>query len=332
MKMNGMFRGALLLSVSALAASVWAGETIKIRRGLVVPVQFRENLSLRENRVGDRFEVRVEDDRDLPAGSRLLGSVLEIRPATEERGGYMDLDFDTLLLPDGSRQRVQAVPIRMDDAAIRKGGDGRFTAKKKLESSKKQVLGGMIGGYLLGKILNRKESELVMLGALAGVIMAEAERSGAASSEVVIRKEMAMGALFERDAQFEWDDARTASPNETDERESAGAQWTFEGRELRFAPELAPYREGETWMVPLRATAEQVGLKVDDENSRRIFVEDDEMVLILEHDSRICRLNGKKVELSRNVARREGAIYVPIDALLKAKTGRWTVNGTRIEK
>lgn len=326
---------AAVLATAVLTATVWAGETFRLRRGLVLPVRFQQDLSLRENRTGDRFEAIVEDGRDVPYGSRLLGVVVDAQPARDGWAGFMDLEFDTLVLPDGERQRIQAVPIRMDDKSIRKGGDGRFTAKKKLEDSKKHILGGMLGGYLIGKILGHKETEGILFGALAGVILAESERNGS-SSEVVIRRDASMGALFERETQFEWETRRDRAIEgqgvEPPAERNASPVLAYEDRSLQFPAEETPFRDGGTWMVPLQQTAEQLGMAVDAVNSRRILVEDDETVLVLEQDSRAYRLNGRKGELTRNVTRRNNVIYVPLDAFFAAKSGRWSVDGTRIEK
>jgi hypothetical protein len=334
-------------------------ETVRLRRGLVVPIRFQDQLSLRENRRGDRFTAVVENDRDLPYRTTLEGQVVEVHRAQDKRPGYMDLEFDTLSLPDGSRHRIEAVPIRMDDKSIRRGSDGRFTAKKKLEDSGKYVVGGMIGGYLIGRILGDKHAEGIMLGALAGVLMAETERNSTAN-EIVIKRDAKMGALIERDLTLEIDernyerrdsrdggryedrrddrynpfDPRNRQPerNRPEDRrleEPRGLVVEYDGRELRFEGDDRPYREGDVWMVPLLQTARQIGMTVDDENSRRIYVEDDDTVLILEQDSRNYRLNGKRAELPQAVTVRDDVVYVPIDAILAAKNGQIRIIGTQ---
>ena len=327
---------ALFAAAFALVATAaLAGETIKLRRGVVVPIRFESQLSLKENRVGDRFGATVQGDRDLPDGTRFLGQIAKIEPASGDRAGYMDLDFDTMILPDGGRFDIVAVPIRMDDKAVRKGTDGRFTAKKKLEDTSKHVLGGMIGGYLLGRILGDDRGTGIILGAIAGIIVAESERS-ATSDEVVIKRDAKMGALFERDVQFEYDARAARDPRFGDARGDSEPDRTpiieYEGKPLRFEGEAVPYRDGETWMVPLEATAHQLGLSVEGTDSRRILVEDDDAILVLEQQSKNYRLNGKRGSLSKEVTRRSDLVYVPIDALSMAKNGQMTINGIRIEK
>lgn len=342
------------LIAAALTPFALAEDSIRLRRGLVVPVRFESELSMSRSRTGDRFWAEVENPRDLPLGTKLQGRVVDVTEQNGSKAGFMDLEFDEVVLPDGTRQRIQAVPIRMDDKSIRRDGDGRFTAKKKLEDTGKHVLGGMIGGYLIGRILGDKHGEGILLGALAGILVAEGERNSAEQG-IIVKRDARMGALFEKDASFTWEDKRdyldrfrneprpeTARPNGGDlydqlregayrPAEARGPQFEYDGRELVFSDKEAPYRDGETWMVPLERTAAQIGLKVDgDAQTRRIYVEDDHTVLVFEQGSLNYRLNGKKAILPKNVTIKGEIIYVPIDALTTARKGRITINGTKV--
>jgi hypothetical protein len=358
--------GALGLAV--LAQGAFALETVRLRRGVVVPVRFEQQLTLKDNRVGDRFSARVENDRDLPDGTRLLGTVRQLERERDGRQGFMELEFELLELPDGSRYDIRAVPIRIDDKSVRRGSDGRFTAKKKLEDSGKHILGGMVGGYLIGRILGDKHAEGIILGALAGVLVAETQRAEG-NREIVVKKDAKLGALFERDTVVQIDgryptddryrtdpyrrgdpyrrddpyrsdpwgrpDERDPRPLPRDDRYDdpryAEPIFAFRGRELRFEGRERPYREGDVWMVPLEATARQVGLSVDgNADSRRIYVEDDETVLVFEQGSREYRLNGRKAVLPQEIAIRGETIFVPIDAISDAKNRQITKNGTPI--
>src|SRR5687767_4749915 len=222
MRVKGIGIGVALM---ALSPSVFAADTVRIRRGLVVPVRFEQELSLRQNRPGDRFSAIVErGDRDLPAGTVLQGEIVDMERQRGDRAGFMVLEFNDMLLPDGNRVQIQALPIRMDDKSIRRGSDGRLEAKKKLEDSGKHIIGGMIGGYILGRIMGDRKGSGIVIGALAGILVAEAHR-GETAQEVVVRRDTRMGALFEREVQFEFDfngdyrrDPRANDPYPRDDR------------------------------------------------------------------------------------------------------------------
>ena len=369
------------LAAMALASSVFAAENVRLRRGLVVPVRFEQELSLRQNRPGDRFSAVVERDRDVPEGTLFEGEIVDMDRQRGNRAGFMQLEFHSMILPDGQRVPIQALPIRMDDKSIRRGSDGRFEAKKKLEDSGKHIIGGMIGGYILGRIMGNHRGEGIVIGALAGIIMAEASR-GEAAQEIVIKRGASMGALFEREVQFDFDyrgdyrrnprsndpysrDDRRPDPRDDryppdqrddryppdrrddrnppdrydprDERQDPRSDRApvieYNRRELRFAQDEQPYREGNVWMVPLAATAEQMGFQVDGSgDSRRIYVEDDENVLVFEQGSKTYRLNGRRIEMPIALSVRNERLFVPIDAFSAAKSGQISINGTRIEK
>ena len=334
------------MAVATLIPSVFGAEMFRLRKGVVIPVRFEEELSLRENRSGDRFVATVIDDRDLPRGTRMEGTVRDVRPASDGKAGFMDLEFDGLILPDGTRQPMNAVPVRLDDKNIKRGSDGRFYAKKKVEDTGKHVLGGILGGYLLGRLIGDKGTEGAFLGALAGIIIAESDRNSTAN-EVVVRRDAKMGAYFEREMRFEYTGAgsygdRRTEPAETRRDDGYVADESvrsevpviaYQGRELRFGADEQPYRAGDAWMVPLDRTARQLGFQVDgDAQSRRIYVEDDDTVLIFEQDSRSFRLNGKKVDMPRSLTIKGKVVYVPLNALSAARSGQMTIDGTKSEK
>ncbi|HZH99208.1 MAG TPA: hypothetical protein VEX38_09575, partial [Fimbriimonadaceae bacterium] len=99
MNMNRFSRGlALALAANMLAGSALAS-SVYVRRNTVVPVVSEGDLSIKNNRRGDRFFVRIEEDRDLPRGARIEGRVLDVQPKRNDRPAYMDLEFTTLHLP-----------------------------------------------------------------------------------------------------------------------------------------------------------------------------------------------------------------------------------------
>src|SRR5689334_8362416 len=97
---------AVALAALAVLQAAMAQETIRLKRGLVIPVRFQDELSLRDSRVGDRFSAIVENDRDLPSGTVFEGRVSDIRRGSGDKAGYMDLDFESVLLPDGGSERI----------------------------------------------------------------------------------------------------------------------------------------------------------------------------------------------------------------------------------
>jgi len=113
----------------------------------VLGLQIQTAVSSETARVEDRVEalvtrdIRVDDRVAIPAGSQVLGSVVQV-----DRGGKMKdrahfaIRFNTLILPDGSRVSLTAEAVHRE---------GPSPANK----SAAKIGGATIGGAILGAIL-----------------------------------------------------------------------------------------------------------------------------------------------------------------------------------
>lgn len=322
---------AVLLTASwiggAFASSV--GTHIVVPTNTVIPIKFEDELSVKENRAGDRFMVSVVNDKDLPAGTRLEGRVIDLKPKTKDHPAFMDLEFVRVLLPDGTRARIRAVPIPMDKNVTRRP-DGRYQATKKVIRKEDYVLGGAVGGLVFGTLL-KKPFEGTFIGTLAGIIAAE---TNGGDSDLMIKRGQEMGAFVERDF------ATDSSADYGHYYDRSDPHWdaefgtpkiAFRDSDLRYSAEETPYRLGDTVMVPLLRTAEQMDLDVENVSEKVVLLESDDSMLRLEQDSDNYRLNGRRGVLPRPVVNKKGVLYVPIGAFAMMRIGRLTVNGTTIE-
>ena len=340
-----------------VAAAALAGDTLRVFANTVVPIVMEDELNVRINRPGDRFRARVEDSRELPYGTRLEGVVLESRRAERDRPAFMDVEFKRLILPDGRRVDIRAVPISLDSRAIRRDRDGRLTADRSKIKSEHYVVGGLVGGLLLGSAF-KKPFEGAFLGTLAGILLAEGER-GKNKGDVVAKNGQRMGALFERDVTVEFDgrDNRYGyrrdddrydrydrdGDADRDERDRYDDRWervpaeqtldlTHRGRTIRFDRDRAPFEIEGTWMVPLEDAASRMDLEV--ENSTRtnsVLVMSGSHMLRFERDSDRYRLDGRQGTLPRPMVERNGVWYVPLRVLASAVEGEVVANGIKLE-
>jgi hypothetical protein len=353
--------GASLLAVAVPVLS-HAG-TIFLARDTVVPVVIENDLTMRRVREGDRFTAHVDGDRDLPVRTRLIGRVRRVETERREQKGFVDLEFTDVILPDGSRHAIRAIPVSLDSRYTDRRDDGRIVVKEDARKKEGYVLGGTVGGFILGSIIH-KQAEATVLGALAGVIAAEADRSN--DGNTVLRKGQRVGALIERDTTLEtygrtdgrndgrrrdrYDDRdydrrdgdRYDRRNDRDRdgrdrddrydrnRDDRDLIVTYDDKDLRFDRDAQPYREGETYMVPLEETAEQLGLSVEKGRSKAIYLEFEDSSLRLEQGSNEARLNGRRVTLTSSVTEKDGVIYAPVDILASIARGKILVNGNRI--
>lgn len=171
---------------STAAAQPVARELV-VAADSVVGLRLDSTVSSEQAIVEDRVEarvvrdVRVDDERAIPEGTRLLGSVM-----TVERGGkfkeraYLGIRFHTLVLNDGTELPVSTETIyRYGDAV------GNKTAAK--------IGGGAVAGAILGAIMGGSKGAAVgaTSGAGAGtaVVMAgdRSEAVFAAGTELTVR-------------------------------------------------------------------------------------------------------------------------------------------------
>jgi hypothetical protein len=347
----------MLLAVPALGRSA----TLVLRRDTVLPVVFVDPLTVRENRSGDRFTVRVDDTPEVPRGTRLEGRVVSIRAARDRQPASMDLEFTEIVLPDGTHRSLRAVPIPFNDATVSRDRDGRVVVRRDSKKTQDYAIGGAVGGLILGA-LGKKPVEGAILGAIAGAVVGEASRKE--DEGTVVRRGQKMGALIERDVRVEFNDRGDRyDDRDLDDRDRDDRDWDDRygndrdrdgryddrnrdrdrdrrdddrivieqgRRELRFSQDEQPYRLGETVMVPLKRAADQLDLEVEDGRYKAIYVSGENGSLRLERDSREARINGRALTLERAVVEKEGVLYVPLDALAKLSSESITADGNRI--
>ncbi len=313
---------AFLLLAMVPAMALAGG--IDIRRNTVIEVTADQDLNIKRAQEGDRFTATVRDNRDLPSGSQLVGEVLRVEPKSRDQAGFMDLEFRAIVLPDGTRQTLSAVPINLDNKAISRSRDGRMVADTKRVKSETMVLGGMLGGLILGSLV-KKPFEGAFVGILAGILVNEANRKNA--DDYVLRKGTRLGALFTDDVSL--DGNRDRDRDRDEERGNGGMDIRLGGRSLTFGNQ-APYWEGKTPMVPLDDAARQMDLTVD-RRDNRLFIEDKDNELKLTIGETSYRLNGaQRGDLPTATVERNGVVFVPLFALAMLTRELITVNGSKV--
>lgn len=339
---------AILGAATILAAPALSAADIDIHRDTIVPVRFNEDLTIRDNRPGDHFTADVDDNPDLPPGTRLEGRVVNMKPPRGDRPATMDLEFTDVILPGGERARIEAVPLPMDNEYVYRRG-GRFYAKSDIHQRRADVLGGFLGGLIVGKIFHRPITGAI-LGTVVGAIAAD--NQAAHDTNVVVYRGEKLGALFNRDLYIEEDDPadRPARDDHYDRddygrrgdsddrppvdnraRDDRDIDVVYEDHDVRYTDREHPYWDGDEVMVPLQRTADQLKLDVDRTNAQAIYIEGDDFSLRLEQDSRNFRLNGHHGTLSKAVVEKDGVLYVPVEVFATFRHERLTVNGNKID-
>lgn len=327
---------ALALATSGVAQF---RDRIDVRADDVVPVKFESAISVKNTRRGDRISARVDNNRILPEGTRILGRVTDIRAKDGKYKAYAEMEFTEIELPNGERIRIDAYPVPLGDKYVQRDRNGRLEAKKGTRRDH-VVIGSTVGGILIGSIL-KKPMEGAIIGVLGGILAAETDALNT-NGELIVEKGQRYGAAFDRDVSFDWTDRdsrydrdRRTDPvrgddQGRDDRFSANIQIEFENRALSFREDRMPYRDGNVVMVPISETAAQLGLECNSSSGRAYYLEDEENSLKLEQNGEFGRLNGKRINLPKALVERGGVTYAPIEAFALLKKNSLYVNGSRV--
>jgi len=149
--------------------------TISVPQGAVVPVRLDRALSSATARVGDTFTATVVSQRmgdsEFPAGSKIEGTIIEARPRANDNPGVLDLDFRTVILPNGRRVPIQGQLIGLDNDNV-STSQGRIMARER-SGSRSKVIGTAVGagvGFVLGKVFDKNTTVTTGIGAIGGYI------------------------------------------------------------------------------------------------------------------------------------------------------------------
>ena len=174
--------------------------SISVPSGVIVPVTLDEALSSASARVGDRFTTTVRSERmgdsEFPPGSKVEGVITEVKPKRGDEPGVLDVDFNAVVLPDGSRYAIRGDLASLDENAVTTNANGRLVARNsgKSGSDRLKVIGIGAGvGYVIGKVLLKKNGALsAVLGGLGGYLY-DSQRNKNRSAEAVVPTGTAIG-------------------------------------------------------------------------------------------------------------------------------------------
>lgn len=340
-----------IAALAGVLIAAWAAaDTIRLPRDRVVPIRFEKDVLLKGAKVGDPVIAKSDNARELPAGSELQGEITSIRHSTSKRKGFVEIAFRSVLLPDGTRAAINALPIALDSKSVARGEDGRFEIAKRKEDASKTVGGSILAGLILGNSI-KKPLEGALIGALAGIAIAEIEKDDS-GRELALSKNKRYGAVLVEDFVLETGSRAGAAENrdaldpipagerrdrvEDDSRRTGrrdAPEVLFNGRPLQFRPGEAPYWESDVCMVPLEEASRQLDVELTVSRSgQRFYLDGRNATVSVELGTRIYRLNGRSGDLKFQVVRVRETVFVPVEVLEMASGGALKIAGTKSAK
>lgn len=174
------------------AQAVAGVRTISVPAGAVVPVTLDSSLSSATARQGATFTATVSSERlgdsEFPPGSKIQGIIAESRPREGDNPGVLDLDFRSVLLPDGRRVPIQGSLISLDNDSVTTTTQGRIMAKNTSSSKGGRVKAigiGAAAGFVLGRVLDQNELITAVLGAAGGYLYDRSKNRNQASEAML---------------------------------------------------------------------------------------------------------------------------------------------------
>ena len=162
---------------AALVGPVFA--TYTLPQNQYFRLRMNQTLNSGTSRVGDRFQATVVTPvyasgvEVVPAGSIVEGRVISVSPArTRGREGQMAVQFDSVIVPDGTNHQLEGALTELQDSHA-----GKVDAENEVSgnsSDKRNVAyvgGGTVGGAVIGGAIGGGKGAGIgaLIGAGAGV-------------------------------------------------------------------------------------------------------------------------------------------------------------------
>ncbi|RYX83759.1 copper amine oxidase N-terminal domain-containing protein [bacterium] len=166
------------------------GQRISVPEGAVVPIRIDQQISSATAHVGDQVSATIDSQRigdsEFPAGTRILGTVVEARAKQGNDPGVLDFDFRTAQLPSGQRVPLRAELISLDDKGVQTQGGRLVAAKGSSSSDRAKIIGvGAVAGFAIGRLFKKDGILPSVLGALGGYIYSDKNNKNQAREAVL---------------------------------------------------------------------------------------------------------------------------------------------------
>jgi VWFA-related protein len=242
---------------STPAAKAAAPVTVSVGAGELLTIELQDSVHTAHSQSGDHAhfttlrEVVVNSEVVVPAGSSVRATLTEVRkPGRRSRPGQVVLEFNEIILPDGTTLPFEASIVR---AGFTRVAGGRNGTKVKGEggANKRDIISVAVGagqGALIGATLGGKK----------GAAYGSAVGAGIGLLEILMRKgphlDLPRGMLFEvaLDTELAVPEsavARFNQPGFVSQPSNTASRSTGSGG-FRFPPSLDPNRRPEEVPIP----------------------------------------------------------------------------------
>ncbi len=311
----------------------------------VVRARLDTELSSRDAARGDRVVATIStDDRsEFPEGTQFEGEVIEVRPATKEEPGVIDVEFTRILLPQGGTVPIRGQLASLGDEDVRRTADGRLEARRRTgrnggKFETKWVGYGAGAGAVLATVLGGGFLKGALLGGLGGAVYGYLNKNKNNGGEdrfvdVNLAEGTEFGIRFENEVAYnpnrryrylsdrvEEDRERVAGSREVrDVYNFSTADVRVNGRALTFDGSQ-PMNLNGVMYVPLRAVADAANMRLTHYAGEETFilVTPAGRVRAATTEPAYVDANNQRVELQHDPMLINGEVYVSTEFLSRA--------------
>lgn len=149
--------------------------------GTVIPVTLQTRVNSKDSKTGDLVRAAIsnfnaqpeswDNNRfQFPTGSIIEGRIVSAIPKDGDRPGVIEMNFSTIVLPDGRSSKIDGSLIGLDDKSVARNKDGVLIAKKTNKDNRLVYTGYGAGAGLIVGLLTKQPLEKTAIGGLLGYL------------------------------------------------------------------------------------------------------------------------------------------------------------------
>ena len=175
-------------------------------KGSVLPVKLDTKISSDDSMVGDKFTATIDtnggnDYFGLPQGTKIEGHVNFAQPKKGDTPGVLGLDFDSVLLADGTRVPITAALIGLDNKSVT-NDNGRLVATNDGKKDDLKYVGtGAGAGALIALVTKGNVVTNSLIGGALGYLYQQLI-GNKEKKDVVLDRGTPLGVRFDKEARI----------------------------------------------------------------------------------------------------------------------------------
>jgi hypothetical protein len=314
-----------IIALIALVVPILAQAAV-IPRYTVIPVVIESGLNSATNRPGGTFTTHCSQANcgGFPTGTRFVGRVTSVTPASGTTPGQIDVQFVQAILPDRSRVNINGGLTDLGPNSVQVDASGRLVGKPASRNSKNKFIAYGAGAGLLIGAISGDTLKGALIGAAAGWLYGQFGTKNAPARDVQVNPNTEFGIMLQQDVDL-GGRAVVLPP-------AGSGPGTVCPTQLIFSPATPYATSNGVLMVPFRAVMDAMQIPFTYGGGTSIVTVSSKTGNFTHRPgSSVVSINGVSRTLGAPSQIRQGILYVPADfvSLATGRTVMWN-SGSQI--